>query len=348
MKLSGAGFRAVEEALLDSFRDIDSLKPVARELNSDLQDITAADRLPTVVFNLIEYAEAHDQVGELIDAARLQNPSNLKLTNLKVADLKPAPSTAAVVDGGGGATPFKQRLKDSLGELDDVGMQLVAANELSRLLDDASDDEAETLYLALLGNVKTDRPDAVVGVLAPVVAACLRRRFGGAQRPLGINLDLARARLRKIDLSGLDLHEADVAFADLRHSNLDNANLQRTRGYAVDVTKAGVSGSNLEEARWHLCVARGTRFHNCRMVSVFLKGADLTAAEFQQSRLQGAHFERADLTGARFERADLADAFFTGAKIDDAAAATISRALHWQQAHFDPAAQALIAQKAGS
>ena len=204
----------------------------------------------------------------------------------------------------------------------------------------SGDEEADTLYLALLGNVKTERPAEVVIELAPVIAACLRRRIGDGARP---DLNLARARLRRIDLSGLDLHGADVAFGDLGHAKLDSTNLWRSRGYGVNVSGAAFARSNLEEARWHSAVAREARFHDCRMVSAVFKEADLAAAEFQQSRLQGAHLERADLTGARFEGAQLADAFFIGAKVDEAAAKTLAVATGWEKAHFDQPTYELIA-----
>lgn len=313
-----------------------------------MQDVTPDARLSQIVLKLIERAESRDEVDDLIEQARLQNPQNQKLAQLDLAGVQFTPSTVEIVDAAGGAASFKQSLKEALAQLDEIGMQLVAARDLSALLADASDEEAATLYLALLGNVKTNRPDEVVAELAPVVAASLRRQIGGGKRPAEIELDLARTRLCRIDLSGLDLHEADVAFADLRYANLENANMWRTRGYGTNVTKAGLSRSNLEEARWHSCIARETRFHDCRMISVVLKEADLTAAEFQQSLLQGAHFEGADLSGTRFEQANLSDAYFTGATIDEVAATSISRATNWDKARFDPATLALISEKAGN
>jgi uncharacterized protein YjbI with pentapeptide repeats len=129
----------------------------------------------------------------------------------------------------------------------------------------------------------------------------------------------------------------------LAQTDLTNVNLWRSRGYGVNVTKAGLSRSNLEECRWHAAVAHKTRFHDCRMVSAFLKEAELVGAQFQRSKLQGAHFDRADLTGARFEQANIADACFIDATINDAAAASLSRAKNWQSAGFDQAARDLIA-----
>jgi uncharacterized protein YjbI with pentapeptide repeats len=343
VRLQKQAFDALERALLDAFRDIDEFRLLARRLGPRLEEVTPAARLPIVTLALVEYAEVHDQVRELIACAQAQVPSNKLLRRLDSIDLGSAPSADEVVDAGAGRNTFKDRLKEALTELGEPGMHLVAAGDLSRLLAVASADEAETLYLALLGNLKTTQPDEVVDALGRVFAVAVRRRVGEGARPDAVVLDLTRARLGRVDLSGLDLHGADIAFADLRHATLDGANLWRTRGYAVDVSKAGISRSNLEEARWHSCVARETQFHESRMVSAVLKEADLNSAEFQRARLQGAHFERADLRGAHFEQAYLADAFFTGANIDLAAAATISRAVGWETAHFDEPARGLIA-----
>ncbi len=342
MKLTGPEFERLHEALLDAFASYDELGTMLRTTDWTIKAIAAPDALPAVITKVIEYAEGQDKVADLIKAAQKQKPTNVKLSALDATQLEVDPTSEEVVTAGAGAQEFKDKLMEALGNLDTPGLQLVAAKEFSTLLDNASEEEADTLFLALLGNLKTDRPDNVLEELTPVLAAVLRRTrvegAGGADEPL----DLARARLRRIDLSGLDLHEADVAFADLRHANLANVNLWRSRGYSVDVTKAGLSRSNLEEARWHKAVAKGARFHDCRMVSVFLKDADLEKAEFQQSRLQGAHFDRANLAGASFEAANLADAYFRGAIIDEAAAESIARAVDWSQAIFDPEARALV------
>jgi uncharacterized protein YjbI with pentapeptide repeats len=345
VKLTADAFRAVSDALCDAFPNRGDFERLARCLDGRLQDIAGPnDPIPDLALALIEHAESADCVDRLVDCAKTQNPDNRMLAALGADALTAAAAPAEVVDAGAGADTFKRRLKEALGNLDTDGMHVLAGHELAELLQTASDDEAETLFLALLGTVRGDRPDGVVAELAPVVSDYLRRRLADGKRT---ELNLARARLRRIDLSGLDLHETDIAFADLRHADLTNTNLWRSRGYAVHVSKAGLSRSNLEEARWRAAVAQDARFHDCRMVSVFLKEADLNGAEFQRSRLQGAHLEGANLTGARFEQANLADAYFSGATIDAAAARSISRAKNWDKARFDSAARELIAAGAG-
>lgn len=342
MRLAPQSFMLVVNALMDAFSDTSEMGLIARGVDRRIsQEIASGLSMRDYAIALVEWSEGHDKVADLIEVAKKQNSTNLKLSELDATQLEIDPTSEEVVRAGAGAQGFKDKLMEALRNLDTPGLQLVAAKEFSTLLDNASEEEADTLFLALLGNLKTDRPDDVMEELTPVLAAVLRRTSVagvGAHEPL----DLARAHLRRIDLSGLDLHEADVAFADLRNANLENVNLWRSRGYSVDVTKTGLSRSNLEEARWHKAVAKAARFHNCRMVSVFLKDADLEKAEFQQSRLQGAHFDRANLAGTSFEAANLADAHFRGATIDEAAAKSIARAVDWSQAIFDPEARALI------
>lgn len=343
MRLGSAAFAELSTALADAFADEEEFRLLARSLDIQLQDIVGEGAVRgTIIRSLIEYAERSDRVEDLIRCAQEQRPTNKKLAALDFSQLEEARSTDEVVEAGAGAPGFKDRLREAIGALDIPGQQLVAARDIATLLGTASNEEAETIYLTLLGSVKTDRPDEVVAALTPIVASSLRR--SAETRDASQPLDLSRARLRRIDLSGLDLHAADIAFADLRHANLENTNLWRSRGYGVDVTKAGLSRSNLEEARWHSALAKQARFHDCRMTSVFLKNADLERAEFQRSRLQGAHFEGANLKGALFEQANLADATFTGVTIDDAAAASIARAENWRKARFDPATLALIEQ----
>lgn len=343
MKLTAAAFETVHRALEDAFSDETDFEQIARCTDRRLADVVSPNaRLPAIIFAMIERAEADDAVDRLIDCARKQNPHNQRLAAVETGDLQPAAAPQEVAESGAGTQAFKQRLVQTLAQLDVAGMEVLAAHELATLLEEASPEEALTLYLVLVGVVRSDRRPDVLDELSAVFAAALRRQIG-EQRPAALELNLARVRLPRVDLRGLDLHEADLAFANLAHADLSNVNLWRSRAYGVDVSNAGLSRSNLEEARWHAAVARKARFHDCRMVSAFFKDADLGGAGFQQSRLQGAHFERTNLVGARFEEANVNDATFIEAKIDESAAASLARAAHWDKAHFDPATHKVIA-----
>jgi uncharacterized protein YjbI with pentapeptide repeats len=346
MKLTAAAFDAVQEALADAFTDATDFEQIARCMDRKLADIVSPkSRLPEIILAMIERAEADDAVERLIECAKKRNPRNQRLASVGADDLSSAAPPQEVARGGEGTQAFKQRLAETLAQLDAVGMEALAAHELSTLLDQASDSEARTLYLALLGIVRSDQSPEILGELSAVFAAALRRQLG-ERRPAGLEVNLARVRLPRVDLESLDLHEADLSFADLAHANLSNVNLWRSRAYGVDVSNATLSGSNLEETRWHAGLARRARFRDCRMVSAFFKDADLSGAAFQQSRLQGAHFERANLAGASFEGADVNDATFWDANIDEAAASSLARAAHWADARFDPEARKLIAKLA--
>ncbi len=342
MRLTAAGFETVHQAFTDAFNDPTDFGLIARCMDWELVDIVSPSAgRPAVVKAMIEYAEARDAVDGLIACARKRNPSNLLLATIAPDELQPAAPPRDVARKGEGTPEFKERLVKTLAQLDTEGLEVVAAQELSALLEGASDEEARTFYLVLVGIVRTNRKPAVFDELSAVFAAALRRQLGEG-RPPGHELDLARVRLPRVDLSKLDLHEADFSFADLSHADLSDVNLWRSRSYAVDVSKADLSLSNLEEARWHAALARGTGFRDCRMVSVFLKGADLREAAFQKSRLQGAHFERANLAGARFEGANVSDATFWEANIDEPAAESLARAANWRTARFDPPTLQLI------
>jgi hypothetical protein len=343
VRLTPAGFDVVRQALTDAFGDATEFALLARDMRWELVDLVGSEaNRPAIVKALIERAEKEDSVEKLIACASKQRPGNYHLATITADDLAPAMAPQEVAEEGEGTAAFKRRLVETLAQLDRKGMEVVAADELSALLEGAQDIEARTFYLVLVGTVRYDRGPAVTDELAGVFAAALRRRLAGG-RPAGAELDLARVRLPRVDLSGLDLHGADLYYADLSLADLKDVNLWRSRAYGVDVSKADLSLSNLEEVRWHGAAARGTRFRDCRMVSAFFKEADLRDAAFQRSRLQGAHFEQANLTGARFEGANVSDARFTGAKIDEAAARSLARAPNWQKAHFDLPIKQLVA-----
>lgn len=336
MRLTSDAFETLSDALADAFSERGEFQTLARCIETRLGDIVnPAGRVPDLVQALIECAEKADCVGRLVECAKRDAPTNRLVTALDATRLEEAAVPRDVVEAGEGARDFKRRLVDALDQFEQPGMQAVARRDVGDLLESASRDEAETVFLALLGTLKTDRPDEVLRELTPLLSDAFRRSVGDGARPESVSVDFARTRLRRVDLSDLDLHGADFAFADLAHADLTNVNLWRSRAYGVNVEKAGLSRSNLEEVRWHEAAASEARFHDCRMVSAFFKDAVLTGAQFQRSRLQGAHFEGADLRGARFEQANVADASLVGAVVDEAAAASLSRAVNWRKARFD-------------
>ena len=84
MKLSGEQFEAISLALLDAFNP-GSLEAMVRfQLGQKLNQIAKLGPLTEVVHDLIEWAEAQDQVQQLIESACVANPGNGRLQALRV------------------------------------------------------------------------------------------------------------------------------------------------------------------------------------------------------------------------------------------------------------------------
>jgi len=81
MKLSGPEQKELRDALLDAFPTFDDLQAmVSFALNEDLEPIAGSKNLKTVVFKLIQFANARDKKLErLIMGAYAENPDNLQL-----------------------------------------------------------------------------------------------------------------------------------------------------------------------------------------------------------------------------------------------------------------------------
>lgn len=85
MKLTGPEFAALQDALTDSHRDSRDLQQTLKRGGKNLNTISGGGPLPIVIMDVIEYAEARDWVGELVEAARASNPENSELYALAVA-----------------------------------------------------------------------------------------------------------------------------------------------------------------------------------------------------------------------------------------------------------------------
>lgn len=204
----------------------------------------------------------------------------------------------------------------------------------------------EQVFWLLVAQLKVDHGREVNQLLVRVFERAVRLCVAEAEaRDVGLgDLDLSRALLKRVDLSGLEnLPPVDIAFARLDGANLRRTRLKQARGFKVGLEGALLSGADLSEARLQQAVAPRAVFHEVVMPGVKLQKAVLTGAQFQQARLQSAHFEGANLTGANFQQADVNDAFFQGATLDIAALRTLATgAQNGNKAHFDPATQARI------
>ncbi|MCL2924830.1 MAG: serine protease [Trichodesmium sp. MAG_R04] len=80
MALSGFEIEELFEALLDAYRDYNKLQRMVRfKLGENLERFAGKGDLETVVFNLIESADARGKLQDLIVGAYEQNPNNQKL-----------------------------------------------------------------------------------------------------------------------------------------------------------------------------------------------------------------------------------------------------------------------------
>ncbi|MCB9568155.1 MAG: pentapeptide repeat-containing protein [Myxococcales bacterium] len=228
------------------------------------------------------------------------------------------------------------------------GVQVGAAASLMTLLKPRYREFSEDVFLLLAASLKVHREGPLADLLVRALekatplaldeirARAQRARAEGREAPTTA-IDLARTYLARVDLSGVDGSgvEVDVAFADLGGASLAGAKLRRLRAMGATMKKAHLSRADLQEAGLNEIVAEDAVFHETNLVSAKLKGAKLSRAGFQRARLQEAHFEGAQLVGARFEGADLKNAYFAGATLDAAAIRSLSRANHWETAHFD-------------
>jgi uncharacterized protein YjbI with pentapeptide repeats len=259
---------------------------------------------------------------------------------------------------------LEQRLDALLSEAvanlgsDSESIRVSAAVALHNLLRVGGASMVEQIYTIVCANLGAEH--------TPPVNRFLSRAFGDAarlyleQRSETEPLDLARCKIFRADLHGLDLEEADIAFASLRRANLADANLKGVRGFEVDLSDAMLSGANMEGAQLHGVSAPSARFHKTRLVAAELRPsrrapdarrlrwrrasprpADLRGAEFFEAKLQSARFDGADLRGAHFDGADLRDTFFLGALFDQEALGSVRHAARVDDrpssttAHFD-------------
>jgi uncharacterized protein YjbI with pentapeptide repeats len=111
-------------------------------------------------------------------------------------------------------------------------------------------------------------------------------------------LDLYRANLEGIDVSGVDLSFGIFSFANMRKSNLHGAEAFQARFIGTDL-----SGAMLTESKIYC-----TQFVS----------ANLSEVDFSKAEAYGTIFISADLSGTKFINADLSQANFTRAILDNA------------------------------
>ncbi len=80
LALNGPQRRQLLEALLGAFPSMDALaQMISFEMDENLAAISTGGNIGTVAFELMEWAEAHGRLEDLIRAARNANPGNPEL-----------------------------------------------------------------------------------------------------------------------------------------------------------------------------------------------------------------------------------------------------------------------------
>src|SRR5689334_4891163 len=102
-KLAGAEVKRLQEALLDAFRTRSELARMVRVgLDESLDAVVAHGDLRAAVFDLIEWAEAHGRLDDMIAAARRENEGNPELRAFVEDRARIEPPPTAVGDPPGG------------------------------------------------------------------------------------------------------------------------------------------------------------------------------------------------------------------------------------------------------
>lgn len=88
MSLSGKQFQTLQDALLSAFQSRADLEQLTLfQLEENLNHIAGGDNLSSIVFNLIQWAEARGRTQELVEGALEQNPRNSALQAFAAAYL---------------------------------------------------------------------------------------------------------------------------------------------------------------------------------------------------------------------------------------------------------------------
>lgn len=98
-QLSGSQMAQLQVALEAAFDKSELTQMLKVELGENLDSIAGSGTLTTIVFNLIQWAERHERVGDLLRGAQAQRPGNSVLAGLaeefSSAAYKAAPQPAA-------------------------------------------------------------------------------------------------------------------------------------------------------------------------------------------------------------------------------------------------------------
>jgi uncharacterized protein YjbI with pentapeptide repeats len=126
-------------------------------------------------------------------------------------------------------------------------------------------------------------------------------------------IDLDRANLRRADFTEAQLNKATLGFADLRQANFSNARLLGADLGSANLFKANLSHAALADAHFET-----TSLIKANLSHAYLSQADFDEADARGADLSGATLEGTYLGYANLARANLAGAFLHSANLSDA------------------------------
>ena len=138
-------------------------------------------------------------------------------------------------------------------------------------------------------------------------------------------MNLNKANLKEVDLSGADLSRVDLHGSNLREVNLIQANLSGANLIEADLTGANLIGADLSgadlsmaflgEANLNGANLSGTNLRNALLAVSSFAGANLSNADLGSTNLANANFAIADLQRANLKDSVLYHANLMGANL---------------------------------
>jgi uncharacterized protein YjbI with pentapeptide repeats len=176
-----------------------------------------------------------------------------------------------------------------------------------------------------LARLVADKPRSAA---VPMAASVLLSVDPTWRPAVGVDLNLAGAKLAGAQWAGLDLNRTTLIGADLTGADLSGADLTDVDGDFIDLTGARLHGVRLTRAKLVSATLRAaeisdaiatkTDFREACMAGVDLRGADCTGATFGDVDLTDAQATGADFSMATFERVEWAGADFSAARFGEA------------------------------
>lgn len=130
-----------------------------------------------------------------------------------------------------------------------------------------------------------------------------------------IKIDLRKAVLNEVDLSGVDLRNADLKGSQLVYADLSGAKLSHANLYEADLTGANFDNANLSEVDLRHAILQTANFSSANLVGAKLDSSDLRDSIFIDANISKANLSMANLDRAKFSDANLNRTCLDGASL---------------------------------